>query len=213
MADNLQTLFSQAFILGGSPCSGKSMIAEMLSVRFGLQYYKIDDHEREHVKRCQPDRHPVIYKVLNMSPNENFSRPVGVQVQEEFEFYRERFEMILEDLRVYDPEVPIIMEGAAYLPELLADFGVRPQQVLYLVPTKEFQVKHYSKRPWIQYLLKECDDPKVAFENWMERDHLFGVEILRQAKAFGYKSILVDGEVSMDAQFEQVARYLGLIKP
>jgi len=211
--DNPPKLFSQAYILGGSPCSGKSTIAEKLSTRFKLQYYKVDDHEREHVNRCRPDRHPVIYKVLKMSWNENFMRPVAVQVQEEFEFYRERFEMILEDLEAYDARKPIILEGAAYLPELIADLGVYSRRVLYLVPTKEFQVQHYCKRSWIKHILNACDDPEIAFANWMERDHLFGKEILQQAAGYGFKTILVDGGISIDAQFKQVAKDLGLSKP
>lgn len=209
----LNILFSNAYILGGSPCSGKSTLAEMLSARFNLQYYKVDDHEREHVKRSHPDKHPTIYKVLKMSSNENFMRPVAEQVQEEFEFYRERFGMILEDLAAYDPGKPIILEGAAYLPELMAEIEMEPKRVLYLVPTKEFQVEHYRKRSWIKYLLNACDDPETAFSNWMKRDHLFGVKILRQAKAFGFKSILVDGGISIVAQFEQIARYFRLTKP
>ena len=204
---HLNDIFSNAYILGGSPCSGKSTIAEMLSVHCNLQYYKVDDHEREHVKRSHPDKHPVIYKVLKMSSNENFMRPVAVQVREEFEFYRERFGMILEDLAAYDLEKPIILEGAAYLPELMAEIGVDPKRVLYLVPTKEFQVEHYRKRFWIKYLLNACDDPETAFANWMERDHLFGLEVLRQAEGFEYKTILVDGKMSIDGQFEEIARF------
>jgi len=42
---HLQKLFSQAYILGGSPGSGKSTIAEMLSAQYDLCYYKADDHD------------------------------------------------------------------------------------------------------------------------------------------------------------------------
>lgn len=42
---HLQTLFSQAYILGGSPCSGKSIVAEMVATQYGFHYYKADDYE------------------------------------------------------------------------------------------------------------------------------------------------------------------------
>ena len=62
-------LFSQTYILGGSPCSGKSTIAERLSSEFNLSYYKVDDHEREHSNRCHPEHHPVMYKYAKMNWN------------------------------------------------------------------------------------------------------------------------------------------------
>lgn len=31
------------YILGGSPCSGKSTIAGMLQKEYGFYYYKVDD--------------------------------------------------------------------------------------------------------------------------------------------------------------------------
>lgn len=203
-------IFSEAYILGGSPCSGKSTIAEKLTSRFQFQYYKVDDFEQDHMSRCRPDRHPVMFRYSKMSWDEIWSRPPLVQVQEEFEFYRERFEMIIEDLLKVEPGTPIILEGAAYLPELLSKYSVNPNRLIYLVPTKAFQIHHYSQRPWIKHILKECRDPEQAFENWMERDHLFGQEIFRQAKTYGFKALLVDGRINVDDQFNFVARHFGL---
>jgi 2-phosphoglycerate kinase len=209
-AQQIRRVFSQVYILGGSPCSGKSTIAEKLSSRYRFRYYKVDDFEREHLSRCHPERHPVMYKYSKMSWNEIWSRPVQVQVREEFEFYRERFEMILEDLQKYEPGTPVILEGAAYLPELIAKYDVDPNHVIYLVPTKAFQMHHYSQRPWIRHILKECHDPDQAFENWMERDHRFGQEIIRQAKAYGLGTVIVDGKRNIDTQYDFVVRHFGL---
>ena len=57
-----------------------------------------------------------------MGWNEIWSRPVAVQVADELAFYRERFEFILEDLEAFDPERPLILEGAAFLPELISRY-------------------------------------------------------------------------------------------
>ena len=56
-----------------------------------------------------------------------------------------------------------------------------------------------------------CKDPEKAFENWMERDRLFGQEILRQAKLYGYGTIVVDGKQGIEAQFNAVVRYYRLV--
>lgn len=203
-------LLSQAYILGGSPCSGKSSIAARLSSEFNLPYYNVDEHEKEHSKRAHPSRHPTMYKFSKMNWSEVWMRPVPDQIQDEFEYYRERFEMIIQDLEEYAPEKAILLEGAAYLPELLEQNKANSNTVIFLVPTKEFQLHYYSQRPWIKDILKECDDPQRAFANWMMRDHLFGQEILRQAKARNYKTILVDGSRSIDQQYEIVKECFGL---
>lgn len=188
---------AQAFILGGSPCSGKSTLAERLVDAWGWQTYKVDDYQEDHIQRCDPQRHPVMYRYNTMTWNEIWMRPVEQQVAEEFAYYRERFELILEDLESFDLERPLLLEGAAFLPELLAQSSADPRRVLFLVPTPAFQRHHYRQRPWIQHILNECADPEQAFENWMLRDALFGQEILRQAQAKGYATLLVDGSQTL----------------
>lgn len=146
-----------------------------------------------------------MFEYSKMSWNEVFSWPISNQVQEVFEFYRERFEMIVEDLRIYKIEKPIILEGAAFFPELINNYSVNPNKVIYIVPAREFQLHHYQQRPWIRQILRECEDPKKTFDNWMMRDQLFCQEILRQAKAMNYETMLVDGNLNEDEQFEKVS--------
>ena len=98
----------------------------------------------------------------------------------------------------------MILEGAAFLPELIHQFPVNCENVIFMVPTMEFQLQHYSKRPWLQSILNECHDPKRAFENWMKRDELFGQEVTRQANAYGFRVIIVDGSVNIQEQFERI---------
>ncbi|MBI4928977.1 MAG: hypothetical protein HY835_14515 [Anaerolineae bacterium] len=205
-----QAILSQAYILSGSPCSGKSTLAERLSAAHGFQYYKVDDHGDEHGKRIQPDRHPVMHAFIRRTWNEIWMRPVEAQVQEELVYYRERFEMIVEDLAQFDPADKVLLEGAGLLPDLVAPLHARPERVIVMVPTLAFQLHHYQQRPWIQSILQDCEDPHQAFENWMMRDHLFGQEMLRQAETYAYKRIVVDGEYSLDEMYAQVQAYWGL---
>ena len=194
----LKDILGRSFILGGSPCSGKSTIAKRLAAQHDLAYYKVDDHDRAHMARIDPARHPTMHAFVQMNWNEVWSRPVALQVAEELAFYHERFEMILEDLEVLDRERPVLLEGAALLPELIHQWGVKLNRALYLIPTKAFQVRHYSQRPWIKDILRECDDPEQAFDNWMERDHQFGQEIINQLCLFRYEYIVIDGNKVID---------------
>lgn len=210
LTPRLAQIFSHAYVLGGSPCSGKSTVAAQLARDFDLAYYKADDYEAAHLQRCRPDRHPVMWRYAHMIWHEIWSQPVVEQVRDEFAFYRERFELVLEDLAGFDASRPLLLEGAAFLPELVQRCGVRRERVLFMVPTAEFQVSHYRRRPWIQNILQQCDDPVQAFDNWMMRDQLFGRMILRQARVFGYPTMIIDGSLNSDAVLARVAASFAL---
>ena len=211
MADaQLQKLFSQAYILGGSPCSGKSSIAEKLCAAYEFQYYKADDYDGEHFQRCQPEQQPVMFKYSRMSWNEIWSQSPAQLLADELVYYRERFPFILEDLSQLNAEKPVLLEGAAFLPELVNQFQLNPQRVVFMVPGKEFQVQHYRKRPWIAQILNECQYPAQAFKNWMERDALFAQEVIRQADVYAFSVIRVDGSIEITRQFEEIRERFGL---
>ena len=206
----VQEVFAHAYVLGGAPCSGKSTLAEMLAARFPFLYYKVDDHDRQHAARSRPDRQPVMYKYSRMTCDEIWLRPVLEQVQDELSYYRERFEMIVADLERLAARQPVLLEGAALLPELIARYPIDRHRVVFLVPSDEFQNVHYRERGWVGDVLKDCSDPEQAFANWMVRDHLFGQEILRQAKEHQMRTIVVDGSTGADGQYKKLAAYFGL---
>ena len=200
----LEHLFSRAYILGGAPCSGKSTIAEMFSAEYGLYYYKADDYESEHMKRPHPEQQPVMCKYSNMDWNEIWSQAPEKLCTDEIVYYHERFPFILDDLKQLGLEKPIILEGAAFLPELINQYPVKCENIVFMIPTMTFQLHHYSQRPWIQSILNKCRDPKQAFENWMNRDQRFCQEITRQADKTGFQVIFVDGSVGIQEQFETI---------
>jgi hypothetical protein len=206
----IQTLFSHAYILGGSPCSGKSTIAEMLSIQYGFHYYKADDHETEHMSRAQSNSQPVMFQYSKMSWNEIWSQSTEKLLYDEFAYYHERFPFIIDDLSQLKLEVPIILEGAAFLPELIAQFPVNHKNVVFMIPTMDFQLHHYSQRPWLQSILKECYNPRLALDNWMKRDNLFGEEVICKAIDLGFQVLHVDGSVDIQTQFKAIQLQFGL---
>jgi adenylate kinase family enzyme len=210
MKTHLEALFSKAYILGGSPCSGKSTIAEILVARYGFQYYKADDHDPDHMQRSQPDRQPVMFKISKMSWDEIWSRSPSELLEDELTYYHERFPFILDDLGQLESQTPAVFEGAAFLPDLIVHCPVKSSHIVYMVPTTEFQLHHYKQRPWIDTILKDCRDPKQAFEHWMKRDVLFGQEVIRQADAAGFQVIVVDGSVDVNLQCEGIEKQFRL---
>ena len=198
------------FWLGGSPCSGKSSIALLLAKRHSLPLYVCDDHYPEHIARADPATQPRLARVGSMSWNEIWSRPVDVAVNDEFEFYREEFGMILEDLQSMATDRPILAEGAALLPELAAPLVADVRRAIWVVPTEEFQLHHYSRREWIHDILSQCENPDSAFATWMGRDAGFARLVAEDASHRGFKVITVDGTRTIEDLAHEVERHFGL---
>jgi 2-phosphoglycerate kinase len=196
--------------IGGSPCSGKSTIAEKLAYKHGLSLFKSDDHMYAHMRLANAEKQPVMAKVASLSWDEIWTRPVEVQVQDEFDFYHEEFNMLLEELALYPQGQPILAEGNAWLPELLGQVKPLPEHIVYVIPTKEFQVTNYSLRGFTKDILAQCAEPQAAFENWMERDARFGERVNQAARLAGLPVIRVDGQLSIEETTALVEKALHL---
>jgi hypothetical protein len=151
-----------------------------------------------------------MFKLSKMGWDEIWSQSPKNLLAYEVTYYCERSPFILDDLDQLTTEKPLLLEGAAFLPDLIHQHPVRPENVVFMVPTFEFQIKYYSRRPFLHTILKECRDPEQAFENWMKRDHLFGLEIIRQANQYGYEVMIVDGSADIQEQFESLRKQFRL---
>jgi hypothetical protein len=151
----------------------------------------------KHLEKADKVKHPILYKFQKMSWDEILMRSVDIQVIEEFEFYREEFEMLLDEIKELHKDKPIIVEGTALLPELVESLKINKNKVIYLVPTKHFQILYYSKRLFINDILSQCENPSIAFENWMERDAQFANKVFNDANMLGMKMFRVEGELSV----------------
>ncbi|MWV43328.1 AAA family ATPase [Paenibacillus sp. HJL G12] len=205
---NLKQELSHVIWIGGSPCSGKSTIAEKLSRKYDFYYYSCDLHHEQHIQRCNPAEHPFMQRLKDLSSNEIWNRPVIQQIHEEMEYYQDEFSMIVDDLISLPKHQMIIVEGTAAIPESVAPVLTHPGQAIWIVPAPEFQVLHYSQRSWIQDVLKECDDPGLAFQNWMNRDIGFAHKITQDALDRGLKVITVDGTKSIEDHLEEIEQHL-----
>ncbi|HMA59432.1 MAG TPA: hypothetical protein VKN64_03995 [Halanaerobiales bacterium] len=212
MDKKINNIINNTYFIGGSPCSGKSTTAEILSNKYDLKYYKIDDYEFAHLERAEKEKHPTMSKYKQMNWDEIWMRDPKLQANEEFQFYRERFEFVLDGLKKYNENDKIITEGAALLPELLNELNIDKNRISYMIPEKEFQIKHYTKRTFKDHILKECSQPKKAFENWMERDHIFAQKVKGQAKKFGYDLLEIDGSNTIESNLNIIENHFNLTK-
>lgn len=179
--------------LGGSPCSGKTTVSDRLARRYGCRVYHCDEAFETH-KADMPAMQPI----LAMSWDAIWMRRRDELLRSELAIYRQEFPMIAADLRALPRDRPIIAEGTALLPELVAQVADL-RRALWLVPSPAFQRERYPLRgEWVQAVLSQCSDPAQAFENWMARDIAYAQEAAAQAARLGARVIVVDGSQSLD---------------
>lgn len=200
----------KTYFIGGSPCSGKSTITEILAKKYDLYYFKVDDFLDKYIDRGAEEGRPVCKRIKSMTPEETWMRDPMIQCEEELSWYREVFDYVCEEIAQIQNVKGIIAEGAAYLPELMKSIDIPNNRYLSITPTKDFQVSHYSKREWVPYVLQDCSDKEKAFENWMERDALFAKDVHRQCKENGYLSLINAGKMEIDEMVRIVERHLRL---
>ena len=196
------------YYIGGSPCSGKSTVAEILSQKYGIYYFKVDDFLDKYTKLGAVKGYEICSKQEKMNAEEIWMREPILQCREELGFYEEIFEFLLDDIRMLK-ENDIITEGAAYLPHLIKALNVPKNRYLSITPEKDFQIFHYKKREWVPHVLEGCGDKEKAFSNWMQRDVLFAKEVQRQCDEEGYASIINDGSIEVDELVSKVTVHFG----
>ena len=152
----------------------------------------------------------VCRKVTSMNAEQVWMREPLVQCREEFDIYREIFELVATDLKLIDWKGGIITEGAVYLPELMKQSGISDSRYISITPAKEFQITHYRERDFVSLVLEGSSDKEKAFRNWMDRDILFAQEVQRQCQKENYVSVINDGTMEMDELANLVAAHFEL---
>lgn len=195
------------FYIGGSPCSGKSTVAERIAKENGAFYFKADDFLIDSLSSAARKGLPICSKVSKMTADEIWMRSPSEQCEEEFLIYEEIAEFIFQKLDAVEADI-IIAEGAAFTPEIMK---TREKcNYICVVPSPEFQISHYRLREWIWYVLKDCSDKETAFDNWMQRDIMFADQIKRTCKARNIPCIINDGEKSEDEMLDTVKKSLDI---
>ena len=189
------------YMIGGSPCSGKSTIASLLARQYQLLHIKLDDLIEEMMSQASADSQPICLLRQDRNPEE--------MADEEWRFYEEIFPYVKSYL-IKNQNRPLLVEGAGLLPHLVKELECPTSSYLCLTPTADFQKKHYRQREWVPYVLEGTTNPEQAFENWMQRDILFAQMVRKEAMKLGYSSFVTDGSQPENQTAEEVARLLKL---
>ena len=122
------------------------------------------------------------------------TRPLADMVRDELEANRELGLLALEDIRAL--RGPVVAEGMAFMPEVLATLGPGVRAA-YMVPAEAFQLEHYRRRPWAWELASQTPDPQGMFDAWMARDAASARTVAASARAHGFPVLEVDGSLTL----------------
>ena len=200
----------KVFWLGGSPCSGKSSISEILAGRFDLDVYHVDEGFETHRQGLNPARQPNLTKWLASSWNERWMQPIDRLVEEVIACYREHFALIVDDIAARPSGKSLLVEGTALLPREVARILRKRSNAIWVTPSHIFQREHYSKREWARRIVEQCDEPEVAFQNWMERDIRFAESIEAEVLTLDLQLLKIDGSRTIAENAEEVAGHFQL---
>jgi hypothetical protein len=183
--------------IGGGTGGGKSSTAIALAEKHGLERYSYDWHDsRDHTERTRADRHPNRAAFLAMSMDERWvTRSPEQMVDETLASFRERFEMVLDDLAALDAD-RVIADGFGLLPELVAPVIADPRQAIFLLPTPPFREWALAQRGWVT--IEGTSDPARARANRLVRDGLLTDHVRRSAATLGLRVIEIDGSRSLN---------------
>ncbi len=135
---------ANVYWLGGSPCAGKSSISSLLAERFPLDVYHVDEAFETHAQRFDCILHPALTKWCAATWEQRWMQPVDDLVREVIACYAEHFTLALADIRARTENKPLLVEGSALLPGLVASLLPTRHHALWLVPTVDFQRAHYA---------------------------------------------------------------------
>lgn len=201
-----ELLNEQVVWIGGSPCSGKSTVAQLLAPGRRASVYHCDDAFDRHATAVSAAAGPTLKKVTTIGIAERLTQPLRIQVADVSRLAREEFPLILDDLGSMSG--PVVAEGSALLPQLLATHGVQADRAVWMVPTPEFQRYHYGRRQWARKLLAGLPDAPGVFDTWMQRDSHYAADVAAQARDLGYRVWTVDGSCSTSDLAAQIAAKL-----
>ena len=194
------------FFIGGSPCSGKSTVCDVLADRHGLRFYHCDDHYDAHLSRAHSGSSLAQFQRLSWL--EAFTtRSLERMIADELSANHELAAFALED--VGEIGAHVIAEGMPFMPDVMPALQPRANAV-YLVPSPAFQRNHYAKREWAQRLLATTSDPIGVFERWMARDASNACFVRARAVALDFAVLEVDGQMSLEKTVSWCEHQLGL---
>ena len=134
-------------------------------------------------------------------------RPIDVLLRDVVSCYQEHFAFIYKDILGMPKSKRLLVEGAALLPKQVASVLSKQTNAIWLIPTAGFQTHQYLRREWASAIVGHCDDPALAFSNWMQRDIRFSEWIEAEAAALDLPILKVDESKTLEENALVVAKH------
>lgn len=189
-----------ALWISGAQWAGKSTVARILAGRLGLTAYHADfanlrgHHDRSLVAAYRAGETP-----QEFDPEQHWVRGTPEDAAAELlAGFRTTFDWLLDDLRALVSGRPVLVEGWALRPELVAPLLEDPRRMVVMVPTEAFRQHQLQVVPRARSLASELSDPELGQRNRLARDRLVADDVVAQAREHGIEVIEVDG--SLDEQ-------------
>ncbi|MBM7787527.1 hypothetical protein [Tenggerimyces flavus] len=126
--------------------------------------------------------------------------------------FQRGFDWVLDDLRALVSGRPILAEGWALRPELVAPIVDDRRRMLVMVPSEEFRQHQLKNLPRAGELKLGLSDPELGQHNRLARDRLVAEDVVAEARAYGIRVLEVSGtrdaeEIANDVE-DHFAPYL-----
>ncbi|WP_406462565.1 hypothetical protein OH768_45065 [Streptomyces sp. NBC_01622] len=206
---------SRALWIGGGQWAGKSAVARLLAVRYGITAYHYDFHDaRGHNDRRIARRLALGEPVTDPGPDKVWVRTTPEEMAAEtLAQFPARFAWALDDLRALVSGRPILAEGWDLRPELVASVVDSPRRMVVMVPTPGFRRHQLDRLPRAASLGHRVSDPARAQANRLARDRLVAEDAARSARRLGIRVIEIDGHQDTDAGAGLVADHFAPYLP
>jgi hypothetical protein len=204
-----------ALWIGGGQWAGKTTVARILALRYGLTAYQYDYHDA----RGHDDRRIARQVRLGEPPSGPHPDDVWVNTTPEqmaadtLAGFPVRFEWALDDLRALVSGCPIIAEGWGLRPELVAPIIDSPQRMLVMVAAEQFRQRQLRELSRAAAIGRNVSDPARAQRNRIARDRTVADDAARSAHRLGIPVIEVDGTRDASAVADIVADNFRLYLP
>jgi hypothetical protein len=202
--------------IGGGQGAGKTSAARALARRHGLRTYFVDAFTFAHVERASTGDFGVMNAFAARTLDERWLEPEPAEMAEEFFSYsRERFALIVEDLRRLPRHPAVVAEGPQLLPQLVAPLLDRTEAALWLIPAPNLQRRLRTVRPSATSAL--TSDPARASEKLVLRDELISAWLREAALERGLAIVETgsyeDASRAVEDRLVPLARAAGVADP
>ncbi|MDA0744945.1 MAG: hypothetical protein O2954_00360 [bacterium] len=210
--ENIRRDLSHVYWIGGSSRGGKTTVARALGKEFDFSIYHHDEKwlNGEHTSKADPERHPTMFHYRHLY---NFYKsrsalieafmsmgPVEHLIEDQFKFWVEEFEMVIDDLYEMPRDKPIVAEGMGLLPEQICQVAT-PHKSVCLLAAEAAEQEMIRKHP---------DGSEPWFGKFVEWRALFTERMIAQAERFGVRITEAAGVRSIEDTYAQIKNVFGL---